>query len=105
MHYVLIVDSPTLTPPRSSTPTTGKYHCKENLYPVIIAFSIFETINLTKGINCQPMELKMCYLSRMGHMGQEFGVDACCGEMGNNYLRRRDYLAGKTPDPVQKMRD
>lgn len=50
----------TLTPRRSSPPTTGKCHCKETLYPVIITSSIFETINLTKGIDHQAMELKVC---------------------------------------------
>lgn len=84
MNYILVIVSLPLTPPRSSPPTIGEYHCKENLYPVIIASSIFEIINLTKVINCQPMELKMCYISRMGHMGQEFGLDACCGEIGSN---------------------
>lgn len=72
-----------LTPCRSSPPTTGKYHCKENLYPVIIASAIFETINLSKGIDHQAMELKVCYLSRMGYMGQEFGDCAFGREMGN----------------------
>lgn len=72
-----------LTPCRSSPPTTDKYHCKENLYPVIIASAIFETINLTKGIDHQAMERKVCYLSRMGYMGQEFGDGAFGREMGN----------------------